>query len=226
MPAVDTSASSPSSTSPPNRLLDLNKSIFRHQRLFLDSDIRERVPKAPLPYESIPVPSTIARELGDESQQATIVSQYFQSCHKWMPIISQTRLMRFARTSLAKQRVDYSLLLLCMKLIENIPSSSLDAARSPLYTSAKELLLTLEMTGVYSLLKLQASVLLTVYEMGHGLFPSAYVSMGHCVTHALALGIHSSIAPQILDSPRNWVDWEERQRVWWMIVILDRLGGY
>lgn len=78
------------------------------------------------------------------------------------------------------------------------------------------------MAGVYSLYRLQSSVLMTVYEMGHGIFPPAYMSLGHSVTQATALGLHDEEAPQMLEKPRNWVEWEERLRTWWAVRIIDR----
>jgi hypothetical protein len=80
----------------------------------------------------------------------------------------------------------------------------------------------LEMAGIYSLLKVQACLLITVYELGHAILPAAYSSIGDCARQGIALGIHNKLAPQMIRKPRNWHDWEERQRVWWLVVILDR----
>lgn len=140
-----------------------------------------------------------------------------------MPIISKVRLERLAEIETSDEpRPDYSLLILCVKLILKTPESLTDALLEPLYVFSKAVLHTLDLNGVHTMLKLQAMLLLTVYEMGHGLFPAAYISLGHCVTQALALGVHSIRAPQMLEKPRNWIELEERIRVWWMILILDR----
>lgn len=151
------------------------------------------------------------------------MSQYFQTIHKWIPIISQVRLTSLADLELGNRpRADFALLLLAMKLIQNVPGSSSNAVKDLLYICAKEFAASLEIAGVYTLLKLQANLLISVYEMGHGIFPAAYVSVGCCVTQAMVLGIHNREAPQILEQPRTWIDWEERQRVWWLVVILER----
>jgi hypothetical protein len=109
-----------------------------------------------------------------------------------------------------------------MRLILEVPGTSSSVLEDALYIKVKELTASLDIAGVFSLLKLQANLIIAIYEMGHGIFPTAYISMGSCVTQAMALGIHDRNAPQILEQPRTWVEWEERQRVWWLIVILDR----
>lgn len=195
---------------------------LRFQRLFLDSDIKTR-PDAPPPPSSDMIPATALSHLSDQAQSAAVMSRYFETVHKWMPIISRVRLNSFADVELnSRPRADFALLLLTMKLIQQVPGSSSDAVRDPLYLCTKEFAASLDIAGVYTLLKLQAQLLIAVYEMGHGIFPAAYVSIGCCVTQAMALGIHNREAPQILEQPRTWVDWEERQRVWWFVVILER----
>lgn len=195
---------------------------LRFQKLFLDTDIQTR-PDAPSPPSSDMIPAAVWAYLGDQAQSAVIISQYFQTIHKWIPIISQVRLTSLADLELGNRpRADFALLLLTMKLIQNVPGSSSNAVRDALYICAKEFAASLEIAGVYTLLKLQANLLISVYEMGHGIFPAAYVSAGCCVTQAMVLGIHNREAPQILEQPRTWIDWEERQRVWWLVVILER----
>ncbi|KAH6611618.1 fungal specific transcription factor domain [Trichoderma cornu-damae] len=195
---------------------------LRFQKLFLDTDIQTR-PDAPPPPSSDMIPPAVMCYLGDQTQSAVIMSQYFQTVHKWMPIVSRVRLGSLANLELgSRSRADFALLLLAMKLIQDVPENSSSAVRDPLYICAKEFAASLDIAGVYTLLKLQANLLIAVYEMGHGIFPAAYVSMGYCVTQATALGIHNREAPQILEQPRTWVDWEERQRTWWLVVILER----
>lgn len=168
------------------------------------------------------IPATVLLYLGDQAQSAVIMSQYFQTVHKWMPIISRVRLASLADSEVGSRRADLALLLLTMKLIQDVPGSSSNAVRDSLYLCAKEFAASLDIAGVYTLLKLQANMLIAVYEMGHGIFPAAYASMGCCVAQAMVLGIHHRDAPQILEQPRTWIDWEERQRIWWLIVILER----
>jgi hypothetical protein len=109
-----------------------------------------------------------------------------------------------------------------MKLVLSIPRDPSDASTCRLYTIAKELASTIECSGFYSLASLQGFLLVTVYEMGHGILPAAYISTGKCATLAVALGIHDEKAPQMLEKLLDRVEWEERLRTWWMVRILDR----
>lgn len=112
-------------------------------------------------------------------------------------------------------RADTALLLLCMKLVQ-------DTALPELYTTATRFLYSLQTKGILTLRIVQAGLLLSVYELGYGDFPAAFITIGHTARCAVALGLHNKLAPQLAGRPRSWVDWEERQRVWWMVVILDR----
>ncbi|KAJ5216964.1 hypothetical protein N7468_009972 [Penicillium chermesinum] len=171
--------------------------------------------------ESAP-PDAIAL-LGDLSDIALIKARYFSpgSAHTWMPIISQIRLDRFSIRNVNSVPSDIVALLLCMKLVQEVPAT--DSSAPPgLYFVTKRLINEQEMSGILTFRLLQANILLSVYELGHGIFPNAYMTVGHCARSAVALGIHNQSAPQLAGRMRSWIDLEERQRAWWMIIILDR----
>lgn len=64
-------------------------------------------------------------------------------------------------------------------------------------------------------------VLIALYEIGHGIYPSAYVSIGTCARYGLALGLDREL--NVFDnSPRRWIELEEKRRAWWAVLILDR----
>ncbi|KAL5337364.1 fungal-specific transcription factor domain-containing protein [Aspergillus crustosus] len=158
-----------------------------------------------------------------------IKAGYFSSVHAWMPIISKIKLERALHGLNSSLHADAALLLLCMKLVQTSPGPDKQTPHSlALYTIAKRFSKTLELDNVLTLRSIQAGILLTLYELGHGIFPAAYLSIAQCARQGVALGLHNKNAPQFLREPRSWADWEERQRVWWAIVILDRyiaLGG-
>jgi hypothetical protein len=62
---------------------------------------------------------------------------------------------------------------------------------------------------------------LALYELGHAIYPAAFLSIGACARYAHALGINVS---RTLKTRKvlTLVEVEERRRVWWAIVILDR----
>jgi hypothetical protein len=87
----------------------------------------------------------------------------------------------------------------------------------------KQELTVLENQGYISLGLLQAAILLAVYEMGHSIYPAAYLSVGRCINIAHVMGLHNrKSAPQAIAKPNFWSETEELTRVWCAILVLDR----
>ncbi|PTB52208.1 hypothetical protein M431DRAFT_532785 [Trichoderma harzianum CBS 226.95] len=187
--------------------------------LFLDSGLSEYCIKSN-PVVNVSIPQEVITAIGDQLAVDHIKTQYFRLMNTWMPILNEAKLDRLINPrSQNGLRPDTALLLLSMKLILEVPTNN-DAERSPLYVISKKFCYTLD--GLYTLTKLQATLIIAVYELGHAIFPAAYTSIGTCASHGITLGLHNKLAPQMLQTPRSWVDWEERQRAWWYVVILDR----
>lgn len=138
-----------------------------------------------------------------------------------MPFISKKRFYDIHLRTLPPSQPDVVLLLLCLKLITSFPPARPRDARTPLYCAAKHFYLDLECEGAFSIVIVQAGVLLALYEIGHGIYPAAFLTIGACARYAHALGINVS---KTVKSRRvlTLVEAEERRRVWWAIVILDR----
>lgn len=72
----------------------------------------------------------------------------------------------------------------------------------------------------YSLssLVLQVGLLVALYELGHGIYPAAFLTIESCTRYAYALGINVS---QKVSTKRviTLVEVEERRRVWWPLVV-------
>ncbi|KAF4951796.1 hypothetical protein F66182_18461, partial [Fusarium sp. NRRL 66182] len=138
-----------------------------------------------------------------------------------MPFISKKRFYDVHVRTLPPSQPDVILLLLCLKLITSLPPARPRDARTPLYYAAKHFYLDLEGEDFFSILNLQAGILLGLYEIGHGIYPAAFLTIGACARYAHALGIHVS---KTVKSRKvlTLVEAEERRRVWWAIVILDR----
>jgi hypothetical protein len=167
------------------------------------------------------LPGYVSEQLGDEMTQRAISSRYFQVTHNWLPIISKQRFSRHLDAPTETLPLDWKLLLLCMKLINWLPDAS--NPQTPLYRAAKRFFLEVELSGVTSLVVLQAAILIAFYELGHAIYPMAYTSVGICVRYGAALGIEprSTTSANVLSE--GWVKEEERTRVWWTLLLLDRL---
>ncbi|KEF51064.1 uncharacterized protein A1O9_12880 [Exophiala aquamarina CBS 119918] len=85
-----------------------------------------------------------------------------------------------------------------------------------LYRSVKQLLLLSEVECKPSLYLVQALLLISSYEIGHGLESAAYLSIGTCARLAILLGLHRRSA-----EPADLVSTEEASRTWWGIVIVE-----
>lgn len=136
-----------------------------------------------------------------------------------MPFISKKRFYDLYLQPSFQSRPDVALLLLAIKLITTLPTIGLGHPRTALYHATRHFYVEIE--GAFSILVLQAAVLVALYELGHGIYPAAYLSIGACSRYAYALGINASRtvpARKVL----TLVEVEERRRVWWAIVILDR----
>lgn len=167
------------------------------------------------------VPAHILQLLGDVSDVAAIASVYFTSVHAWMPIISKKRCYDHHIQPAFHLHADITLLFLTMRLITTTLPNELADARTPEYYAAKHFFLEIEASGTMSIHVLQAGLLLALYELGHAIYPSAYISIGVCTRYAHALGINQGARIQA-SKVLSMVELEENKRVWWGIVILDR----
>lgn len=78
--------------------------------------------------------------------------------------------------------------------------------------TAKQGFAGLEIGGIMSETVLQASLLILLYEIGHGIYPSAFLSAGSCVRYGHAIGLGG---PQKcrLQRPLTRFDHEQSQKL-------------
>ncbi|GKZ52024.1 hypothetical protein AbraIFM66951_009722, partial [Aspergillus brasiliensis] len=95
---------------------------------------------------------------------------------------------------------------------------------SPEYHDARQLFADLQIAGMLSLETLQGCILLAVYELGHAMYPAANISIGACVSYALALDIDSANSNHTNSDGLTWAESEEQRRTWWAIFVLERVA--
>jgi hypothetical protein len=214
-----TLASPQSSSEHRLRRLEFPAAIFLDWELFKQCQLD--IPKA-----TVPIPSYVSDRIGDAGNVENIASQYFDSIHTWMPIISKRRFYEQLSNPTTSSLADFALLVLSMKLLVSVPPHDVRDAQSTLYLCAKRYALEIESTAILTLKTMQAQLLITLYEMGHAVYPAAFMSLGTCVRSGQALGIQweegVKEAPTALTRAMSWVQLEEQHRVWWAVVILDR----
>ncbi|KAH6607131.1 hypothetical protein Trco_003444 [Trichoderma cornu-damae] len=122
---------------------------------------------------------------GDTSVEQ-VSHRYFATFQSWLPIIDEPRTkfdLRIMQQQVAEALYDsMALLLLCMHLLSQRPCHHPNhTSNSVLYRTTRRLFLLLETPSrVPSLTRLQAGLLLTAYECGHGLAKEASSTLGTC----------------------------------------------
>ena len=116
-----------------------------------------------------------------------------------------------------------ALLFITMKLLTQAHSNPIQKIQSTLYQTTKSFLASVEYHNAYSIHVIQAALLLAAYELGNSIYPAAYLTIGYCARLGHAMGLHSRKSPiQMLPRCNTWTEQEERRRVWWAVVVLDR----
>ncbi|KAL6802590.1 transcription factor domain-containing protein, partial [Trichoderma sp. SZMC 28013] len=160
------------------------------------------------------------RLLGTEDSIRSFTSEFFRTVHKWLPIVSKKYCHEYLISFPAACQPEIVLLLCCMKLLTTSADGESFEPRSSLYVATRRLSNELEDMGIFSLQALQAKVLLAYYELGHAIYPAAYLATGYCAKYGITLGLHNtSFQAEATFSPDEI---EQRRRTWWAILVLER----
>lgn len=163
--------------------------------------------------------------VGDGLQLQAAAAFYFRTIHTWLPIVSETcynsRLSNL-RVQTATAPSDLSLLTLCMALVCKEPvGGELPLSTRSMHASLKSFVALLEAMGMNSLEMLQCRLLLTIFEIGHAMYPSAYISSAANICAAVSLGISATYEDlcKVFRDPQKA---EEARQTWRGIAITDR----
>ena len=188
---------------------------------FLDSNAYEYERfQIQAPYVKVPPGALTA--LGSSQQLREMIEEYFSTVHTYFPMISKIRLYQHLANPLHEPGADIALLFLAMKLAcSEIPEDL--PPQTQLYQDVKSFYNYIESQNGFSIQMMQALLLIALYETGHSIYPAAYLSIGNASRLGYAMGLHKiRKAPQMLPRCNTWTEQEERRRVWWAILILDR----
>ncbi|KAH6892535.1 hypothetical protein B0T10DRAFT_295217 [Thelonectria olida] len=171
---------------------------------------------------SVGLPSEYSRSLQESSPMFDVDVYFNLSVHTFLPIVSKLRLYQELTASQDHLNADLALLLIAMQLHTKPPNRE-EPPNVGVYRAAKASCSFAEMSNVFSVRLLQATLLIALYEIEHAIYPAAYLTVGHCARLGLAMGLHDrKRAPQMLNPPTTASDWEERRRTWWAVIMLDR----
>ncbi|KAH8894678.1 hypothetical protein GQ53DRAFT_858282, partial [Thozetella sp. PMI_491] len=177
---------------------------------FLDTEFFAPLPRSFLAPRLHMIPEVLD-QIGSEA--LTICNIYLARVHTWFPLISQKRLFQQATS-----------LLLSMKLVESSRKDNTEDDLSRLYDIARNQLRSLEDASATSLGLLQSTLLIALYELGHGIFPAAYFTIGRAARLASLMGLADRRnSTQLFKAADTWTLREEERRAWWATFILERI---
>lgn len=165
-------------------------------------------------------PQELLTLLGAENDTMKIISSYFNIVHTWLPMVWKRH---FAPGFMHRlTNADLALLVACMKLVTDEPADNHQPLKSPLYVLVRQFSEKMESSGLLSLHLIQATVLISVYEVGHGIYPSAYMSIGRGIRLAQLMGCHDQTVPSGRYHALSRGEAEEQRRTWYSLLLLDR----
>jgi hypothetical protein len=202
--------------------MDRDSTVFP-VAFFLDSEIYTEA-RMTVTKPSFPVPNEVTSALGTSILDIRdIVERYFANVHLWLPFVSRKRMQLTLSNPGLELSSDLALLLLSMKLVIHVPPAGTAGVNSPLYNLTKRYYSTVESMGLISCQSLQANLLIATYEIGHAIYPAAYLTTGNCARLGHMLGLHDRRnCIQITRRPGAWAEVEEQKRTWWVVMLLDR----
>ncbi|KAI0881325.1 uncharacterized protein GGS22DRAFT_73651 [Annulohypoxylon maeteangense] len=186
---------------------------------FLDSEVCLQ----PLSSElNQAMPSVSSHNIPAEA--LAVYDKYFSTIHHWLPILSKKIARRYIGEDGLAPDSPSQLLFLCMKLVSEPPSSSVSPRTCMTYARTLETLLKVENSCLPCLQLLQSIILIAIYEIGHAIYPAAYLRVGYASRLCIMMGFHDrKNANQLFKDAVGWTGREEERRAWWAVFCLDRI---
>ncbi|KAL6900060.1 hypothetical protein GGI43DRAFT_56031 [Trichoderma evansii] len=171
------------------------------------------------------VKDAIMQRLGSITPDS-VFSKYAQSIEPWFPIISH-RLQSQLPSSWTDASLDFTLLGLCIVMLSANPPPSSEVGSRPSefkswYLCSKSCIALIEGLGINSIEIVLARLFVSLFEVAHGFYPAAYISIGATARAADALAAHSGIFASPFHSSNNKAERQETILIWCGICILER----
>jgi hypothetical protein len=181
---------------------------------FLDGEMFEYLRNTvQAPY--VQVPPGALQLLGSSAELMQMTEHYFNTVHVFFNVISKIRLFQHLTNPGYRLGADMALLFLSMKMAMAEPSGENVSGLPQIYQDVKSLYTYVESQNGFSIRLIQAGLLISLYEIGHAIYPAAYLTVGNCARLGHATGLHDRGMAQMLPRPTTWTEQEERRRVWW-----------
>jgi hypothetical protein len=175
-------------------------------------------------------PGTLKNALIQKLEPLTpenMLSTYAREIEPWFPIVSIPMLSSLLAPTWEEITLDVAILSLSILLLTTHPPSSPDdnhdsSEFKSLYLCTKSILASTEGLGINSFSVVKSRILVTLFEVAHGLYPAAYISIGATVRAADALELHPVDGSSPPDFSEDGANREEQILTWCGILVLDR----
>ncbi|KUJ15403.1 uncharacterized protein LY89DRAFT_735517 [Mollisia scopiformis] len=153
-----------------------------------------------------------------------IVSVCIQMIDPWFPIMSIPRLQARLPPSWDECSLDLALLCFSINLVATTPPELPEDVNDPSefktsYLCAKSWISLMEGFGINTLDLLLARILVTLFEVVHGIYPAAYLSIASTTRAADALALYPGVDASLSEDEDNRQDGVSG---WCGILVLDR----
>ncbi|OTB17589.1 hypothetical protein K445DRAFT_316218 [Daldinia sp. EC12] len=187
---------------------------------FLESDVCTK----PLASEPCQATGIIGPPCNLSPEADAVCEKYFSAVHRWLPILSRKRVRRHIAENGSAPDCPSQLLFICMKLVSEPVPAEVSARANIAYQRVLETLFKVENSCLPSLQLLQSVILISAYELGHAIYPAAYLHVGHAARLCAMMGFHDrKAASQLFKDSITWTSREEERRTWWAVFCLDRI---
>jgi hypothetical protein len=149
---------------------------------------------------------------------------YFQTVHRWMPIMSRKRIHDDIVYRKRQLTADLSSLLLSIYLIIQMPPTSGDFTlnQRTLYRNTKSLYEQANVLCLPTLSLIQSGLLIATFEHCHGYVEAACLSIGKCARMAMYMKLDVKVSKLPKKCSNTWELIQEETNLWWGIVIRER----
>lgn len=174
------------------------------------------------PTVNIAVSTEVAKIVGTYDDIHSMATKYFDTIWQRLPIISKVRFFERLSAVSSNPQADFLVVCLAINLLLEYPSSHEQSMQSSSYVVVKSFINLLESASFLSLDVVQARLLVTFYELGHGIQVGASISVAACARTARLLGLNKKSFQGVKEIYEDRIVAEEQKRVWWAVVNLDR----
>jgi hypothetical protein len=177
-----------------------------------------------------PTPSQIKASIiaiFSSSNPRDIIMSYTETIHPWFSIFSHSTLSGDHPTAWDDTSVEFDLLCFAITIL-NFTPQELDGAciirpeHRSMYLQSKSWIALLDAAGINSIDFVKAKLLINLYELSHGLYPAAYLSIAATVRAADAL---SAFQPPGVSHSFSEIVRDEYRIMWCGIAVVDRFAA-